>query len=305
MESRQTRIKRLILRLKSIVRSSRILKYSCKFSKKIYTQHQLLLLLILKLKSKKDYREFMEEVAFNNDLYQLLELHGLPHFTTLIKFLKRFDTNLFDRILLQIVYTVEIEEINVGIDGTGFSSSYSSKYLVMRINRISSYKNFMKLSVAVDTNKQLILCMKSRKSPSNDNKDFIPLLKKLPPVQVNNVMADKGYDCEVNHRFIRDELNAEPLIPVKKNIAGCHNNKLRKRMKRRFESDPACLKSYHQRSKVETVFSVMKRKFGDVLFSRKTEIKKKELKMRAIIYNVYRITQDENPYVLEVFIKAL
>jgi len=273
MESRQTKFKRLILRLKSVVRSSRILKYSCKFSKKVYTQHQLLLLLILKLKSKKDYRDFMDEVAFNKDLYQLLELYSLPYFTTLIKFLKRFDIMLFDRILLQIVYTVEIEEINVGVDGTGFSSSYSSKYLVMRVNRISSYKNFMKLSVAVDTNKQLILSMKSKKSPSNDNKDFIPLLKKLPRIQVNKVMADKGYDCEANHKFIQDELNAEPLIPVKKNIAGCHNNKLRKRMKRRFESDPVYLKSYHQRSKVETVFSVMKRKFGDVFIQQKNRNK--------------------------------
>jgi len=131
------------------------------------------------------------------------------------------------------------------------------------------------------------------------------LLKKLPPIQVDKVAADKGYDCEANHRFIINELNAEPLIPVKKSIAGCHNNKLRKRMKRRFRSDPSCIQSYHQRSKVETIFSVMKRKFGDTLFSRSMEIKKKELKMRVILYDIYRINKLDKICIIQVFIRAL
>jgi transposase len=146
--------------------------------------------------------------------------------------------------------------------------------------------------------------MKSRKSPSNDNKDFIPLLKKMPLIQAKEVAADKGYDCEANHRFVLNELNAEPLIPVKKNLAGCHNNKLRKRMKRLFDLNPSYLQNYHQRSKVETIFSVMKRKFGDVLFSRSMRIKKKELKLRVILYDIYRIDKLEEICIIKVFIRA-
>ena len=45
---------------------------------------------------------------------------------------------------------------------------------------------------------------------------------------------------------------------------------------------------YHQRSKVETVFSVIKRKFGSAVYSRIEWLKMKEIKLKNIVYNIYR-----------------
>jgi hypothetical protein len=46
---------------------------------------------------------------------------------------------------------------------------------------------------------------------------------------------------------------------------------------------------YHQRNKVETVFSVLKRKFGEALKARKYRLQVKEIKMKAILYNLSRV----------------
>ena len=47
-------------------------------------------------------------------------------------------------------------------------------------------------------------------------------------------------------------------------------------------------KIYHQRSKVETVFSVIKRKYGSWILSKSFETQKKELLFRLIAYNIDR-----------------
>lgn len=46
---------------------------------------------------------------------------------------------------------------------------------------------------------------------------------------------------------------------------------------------------YHQRNKVETVFSVLKRKFGEALKVRKYRLQIKEIKIKVILYNLSRM----------------
>ena len=48
------------------------------------------------------------------------------------------------------------------------------------------------------------------------------------------------------------------------------------------------LKDYHQRSKVETVNFVEKRKFGSDLCSRSVRMRRRELKVIDVVYNIYR-----------------
>ena len=61
----------------------------------------------------------------------------------------------------------------------------------------------------------------------------------------------------------------------------------RKRMKRRFS-----WKTYHQRSKVETIFSVIKGMRGDSVMSRSIMTQNRETLYRVIAYNCYRITSN-------------
>ena len=50
------------------VQSSRLTLYSCKYSKQVYTQHQLLVLILLKEYISTDYRDFIELIDLMSDI---------------------------------------------------------------------------------------------------------------------------------------------------------------------------------------------------------------------------------------------
>lgn len=57
--------------------------YSCKFSRKDYTQHQLFAILVLRQRYKTDYRGIIVELKDNASLRKALKLKKLPHYSTL------------------------------------------------------------------------------------------------------------------------------------------------------------------------------------------------------------------------------
>ena len=71
-----------------VIRNSHVPLRSSKFSKKKYTQHQLLTLIILKEKIGKDYRDFTELLPNLTTITDIIQLEEIPHYTTLQKFLQ-------------------------------------------------------------------------------------------------------------------------------------------------------------------------------------------------------------------------
>jgi hypothetical protein len=74
------------------VKAIRITPYSCKYSKKIYTQYQLLVLILFKDYRNQHYRDFIEDIGDMESIQQELDLSAVPHFTTLQKFFSRIKT---------------------------------------------------------------------------------------------------------------------------------------------------------------------------------------------------------------------
>jgi len=74
------------------VKAIRIPPYSCKYSKKIYTQYQLLVLILFKDYRNQHYRDFIEDVEDMESIQDELDLSVVPHFTTLQKFFSRIKT---------------------------------------------------------------------------------------------------------------------------------------------------------------------------------------------------------------------
>jgi hypothetical protein len=69
-----------------LIKDSRIPLFSSKFSKKTYTQHQLLILLLLKEYLSEDYRDTVELTEIMDSLREKIHLEEIPHFTTIHKF---------------------------------------------------------------------------------------------------------------------------------------------------------------------------------------------------------------------------
>ena len=250
-------------------------RYFSKFSNKIFCNHQKLILLVLKQKLRTTYRDLVELLKIS-DIPLYIGLRRIPHHSTLVKFAKKIKPKMLNLLLPHSEAKV------VGIDGTGFEVENRSMHYQMRTN-LHSYRRYVKLGISADLDKQIILKNEIHKSPRNDIKDFMPLVK---GIKTKFVCADKGYDSNKNHQFVIQTLNAKSLIAVK-DYGGKRRNwrkDWRKYAKKHFDE-----KEYHQRSKVESIFSSVKRKYGSCLKARTFAAQKKEVICKLIAYNIDRI----------------
>jgi len=107
---------------------------------------------------------------------------------------------------------------------------------------------------------------------------------------------DKGYDSEDPHRFIREELKAQSIIPIRswnnETIGGTY----RQEMANRFDD-----KKYGKRQYAENRFSVLKRKFNGDLKARRYLIQMKETASKMIVCNPHTVLQF---LLTEVFYRA-
>jgi hypothetical protein len=148
-------------------------------------------------------------------------------------------------------------------------------------------KRFIKLTIGAELRKQIVVSIKVRRGPCDDGRDFKPVVKKahaIKPLKVG--IGDKGYDDEKNHEFLRDELHAMSIIPARYQDVPVWrtHGRYRKEMKRGYSK-----KKYHQRSKDETIFSVVKRTMGDEVRSVRTKAQNNEMRLKIIAYNAARI----------------
>ena len=221
-------------------------------------------MLALRQHFRKSYRDFCEMLDVCTSILDELGLRRVPHWTTLHKFSKRTNTRRLERLLLAFLEEARVRVLYLAVDSTGFSSTSASTYytrvLEDRKSEIGGHRRgvltrrYMKQTVAVETRKQLIVAVKFRRGPANDSPDFPRVLEKVLPAQlpVKLVLADKGYDAESNHAYAQEILGARTMIPVRYRGPGIRvGGRYRRRHLRDFDED-----AYHQRAKVETVFSV-------------------------------------------------
>ena len=101
------------------------------------------------------------------------------------------------------------------------------------------------------------------------------------------VVMDKGYDAEWVHEAARDA-GLRAVVPVRHQRWGSRTRgRHRRQMQREFESGVA-QEAYSQRSKAETILSVIKRVFGSGLRSHSTQTRETELLYRVLAYNCHR-----------------
>jgi len=259
----------------ALVVAKKIPRYFSRFSNHIYCNHQKFVIIILMQKLKLTTRGVISFLRNNPTLCIHFGLFRVPVHTTVVRF--------FAMVKNIIGILLNIRQANtVAVDSTGFELENKSFYY-RNINKqlfpcfIRKTKQYMKLSVVVDTDKQLILKYKIRKKLRNDHIDFKNLLKDL---DVKHVVADKGYDSKSNRLFVVRKLKAIPNIPYRK-FSGKSHLQGKKII-------PFNEKTYHQRSKVETVFSVIKRKYGSVLRCRSYATQQVELISKLVTYNLDR-----------------
>lgn len=295
MQKRLSKLNRFLVRAWQVAKQV-LPAYSSKFSRKDFTQPQLLAIAALKQRTNEDYRDTVDNVS--SDMADAIGLKKIPHFTAVQKFIKRLSTRILDLLIAMVALLVIGEKLIRGartaIDSSGYPSSHASSYYVKRIKRKTPYKSYLKGSFVADIVNQMIICCKPRNFPAHDSKDFIPLLEDAQQIlkKIAEVHGDKGYDGQDNIAFVKCGLDAEPYIKIKEGMKQECKNPIRKEMLEKWNKLEFAIRG-RQRNMIETINSVVKKVFGDVLYSKGIWMRRKELKLRYFAYNIYRTTMLE------------
>ena len=254
-------------------------------SKHVFSVHQHIILLVLRQYESKSYESFVEWLQVATEIVQILSLGVIPHYTTLQKAAARLSDILLHVAIGRFTSIACPDKIFAGADATGFEDRHCTPYYSYRCSIRQSYT---KLSAGSDMDTQLICAVVIQHHPiSHDVRHFPELFQQMMTVAVPWIFVlDKGYDAEWVHQMIRQN-HVMSMIPVRNR--GClisrTRGRYRKQMRRQF-----CKELYHQRNKCETIFSVIKRKFGSEIRSHHNTMKEKELLYRVLAYNCHRMT---------------
>jgi transposase len=253
-------------------------------SKHIFSVHQHVIMLVLRQYESKSYESFVEWLEVTTEIVQMLGLKEIPHFTTLQKAAARLSDILLHVAIGRFIGIVSPGKIFAGADATGFEDRHSTPYYSYRCSLRHSYT---KMSAGSDMKTQIICAVVIQHHPiSHDIKHFPEILKQIKMTCDLWIMVlDKGYDAEPVHQMIRQN-NAISMIPVRNRdcLISRTRGKYRKQMRREFDES-----LYHQRNKCETIFSVIKRRFGSETKSYNEDMRTKELLYRVLAYNCHRM----------------
>jgi transposase len=236
-----------------------------RFGPKKFLLWQLCLGLLIKEVFRLSYRRAMKFLD---------EFYGIKlHWTTLQKFRKRVPLVIWQTLLKS---TLEKSIAVAAIDGTSMQRHNPSMHYLKRIDREKKISVPIYLNAMVDVLKRKFVAIRHHATKCGEVPDAYYLFKQSPS-EIELAVMDKLYDSEKLHRFLREK-GTYSIIPVKKNWA---KGQYRKQLKDCFDY---CL--YWQRNLIESLFSALKRLFGNHLRGLTTRIQRAEIYMRLIAYNL-------------------
>lgn len=244
----------------------------------------VLVLCILRILLRKTYKDYEIETRRDPRLCMIFGLDVLPSRSTLQRGMEMFDMDLLRQFNHCLIEKHLKKRIDTLLDASGIRIIGRSIWYSIRVKKNISRRECDKIHTAICNDKMLILNWFITNRKKNDCPFFVRLLK--PYKELGLVLADPGYLSRKNVQFVVDR-GGSPFIWIKKNVtAKARSSFAWRAMVKLFFAFPSLFKGiYNQRSKVEAVFSALKKRYGDRLFSRKWYLRRREMAMRFIAYN--------------------
>ena len=280
----KNKYQRMIALMRQILKKMHVPLYLYPKSKHVFSVHQHIIMLVLRQYESKSYESFVEWLHVSDGITAMLGINTIPHFTTLQKAASRLSDVLLHVAIGRFIQITSPDKIFAGADATGFEDRHCTPYYTWRARIRRSYT---KLSAGSDMKTQLVCAVVIQHHPiSHDTRHFPQSFSQMVAITPMSVMVlDRGYDAEPVHQMIRDE-NVISVIParIKSHLISRIRGRYRKMMRSDFDET-----TYHQRNKCETIFSVIKRRFGSEIKSYDDSMKEKELLYRVLAYNCHRM----------------
>lgn len=256
-----------------------------KRGQKPYDYRKIMVLCMLRILLRKTYADYEIEMRADLRICSLLGLQILPGKSTLQRFTHLLTMSQlweFNRLLLGDFLQ---RKINLALDASGMRIVGRSIWYCLRLKKLISRRDFDKVHIAIGLDVLFIFNWRISDGRRHDSPFFRLLI--APFTLIGLVVADLGYSSRANVQLVADRKGAA-FIPFKSNATGRSKSKpawkmlfwIWERFKTIFES------IYHQRSKIEAVFHALKERYGEELHCRSKGMRRKEMALRFIVYNV-------------------
>ncbi|HEX5891776.1 MAG TPA: IS5 family transposase [Nitrososphaeraceae archaeon] len=214
-------------------------------------------------------------------VYTGSKVRSIPDYSTINRRVNKLDIRINKRIGNDIV---------IVLDSTGIKVTNRGEWLPHKWN---IRKGYLKIHVAVDVKKKKIVSLEVTTEEVYDGMMLRKLIENAAAENnnVKRVIADGAYDSKENFRYLFDN-DIEAAIKVRKNssadkITDSHPRKIVVQQQlKNFEKWKDSV-SYGYRWIAETVFSSIKRMFGEYVSARKYSNMVKEMMLKASLYNIF------------------
>jgi len=227
-----------------------------------------------------------------------------PHFNSVLNFFAYPEmTPLLQKLILITALPLKNVEKDFAIDSSGFSTSLYERWVDVKLNKVRSLRHWKKCHIMVGVKTNVITSVKVTESNRSDTLEYIPLARKTNGFfDIREISADKAYLGVANMEETAS-MGAIPYIPFKVNSREKHasGSVIWSRMFDYFlKNHNRYLASYHKRSNVETTFSMIKRKFGQNLRTKRDISHVNEILMKCLCHNLAVLVQESSELGLEV-----
>ena len=183
------------------------------------------------------------------------------------------------------------------VDSSGFATSVYSRWFDHKYGKERSKKTWVKTHLMCGVTTHIVTSVEATPYESADTVQFPGLVKQTARTfDINEVSADKAYSDRRNLQTVRAQ-GGIAYIPFKSNSTGKGDNHhkfdgLWNRMWHfyNFNRD-AFLTHYHKRSNVETVFSMIKAKFGASVRAKTPIAQVNEVLCKVLCHNICVLIQ--------------
>jgi len=218
-----------------------------------------------------------------------------PHFNTISKILKEQEITNYLKHLIQISgLPLQQVELDFAVDSTGFSTYQYGRWFDTRLRDFSDKKKFRKCHATCGVKTNIITAVNITQGYEADSPQFGDLVHQTNRIyNIREVSADKAYSSRNNLQIVSD-IGAKAFIPFKKNVTGNQKgNQIWGQMYRYYSYHRVeFLEHYHKRSNSETVFHMLKMKFGSTLRTKNEISQTNEILAKCLAHNLCVLIQE-------------
>jgi hypothetical protein len=190
---------------------------------------------------------------------------------------------------------IDGKDIIIAIDSTGIKVTNRGQWMYDKWGLEKKKKGYLKIHVAVDIKTKEILALEVTDEKVYDGKVMTKLIEYVlennKDIKTKSALGDGSYDCNENFNYLKKN-KIKPAIKVRKNsIISSKNNKIRNREVEFQARDILKWKKkrkYGERWMAETMFSCIKRTFGEYVSATKLQNMIKEMILKVSLYNLFR-----------------